>query len=192
MYVQQYFPHTSLSCSQYIAPPPRTWRSIHVFQSLYLPVLISVPGRCIFLTSPYWTIEILAGTCVCGLLVWCLLIVLFLLLKPRVSKREQICQLEDGHKAFAFSTGMAALSAVTRLVRAGQEIILNNDSYGGTYRLLSKVKNPSPPPPPLYRCLQIIAVSYCCWYAFYHSRQGEYPLIHTHNPHTPIVGGLNG
>lgn len=36
---------------------------------------------------------------------------------------------------------MAALSAVTRLVRTGQEIILNNDSYGGTYRLLSKVKN---------------------------------------------------
>ena len=67
----------------------------------------------------------------------------------RVPKREQICQLEDGHKAFAFSTGMAALSAVTRLVRAGQEIILNNDSYGGTYRLLSKVKNKhvhAPPP----------------------------------------------
>lgn len=34
---------------------------------------------------------------------------------------------------------MAALSAVTRLVHTGQEIILNNDSYGGTYRLLSKV-----------------------------------------------------
>ena len=67
-----------------------------------------------------------------------------------MTKREQICQLEDGHKAFAFSTGMAALSAVTRLVRAGQEIILNNDSYGGTYRLLSKVKTPSllPPAPP--------------------------------------------
>eukprot|EP00904_Undaria_pinnatifida_P008972 jgi/Undpi1/5204/HiC_scaffold_2.g00486.m1 len=57
----------------------------------------------------------------------------------RLALEKQICQLEDGHKAFAFSTGMAALSAVTRLVRAGQEIILNNDSYGGTYRLLSKV-----------------------------------------------------
>lgn len=52
---------------------------------------------------------------------------------------KQICELEDGHKAFAFSTGMAALSAVTRIVRTGQEIILNDDSYGGTYRLLSKV-----------------------------------------------------
>lgn len=54
----------------------------------------------------------------------------------------QICELEEGHKAFAFSTGMAALSAVTRLVKTGQEIILNNDSYGGTYRLLSKVTRP--------------------------------------------------
>ncbi|CAM9961532.1 unnamed protein product [Pylaiella littoralis] len=57
----------------------------------------------------------------------------------RLALEKQICELEDGHKAFAFSTGMAALSAVTRLVRTGQEIILNNDSYGGTYRLLSKV-----------------------------------------------------
>ncbi|CAM9395765.1 unnamed protein product [Ascophyllum nodosum] len=52
---------------------------------------------------------------------------------------KQICELEEGHKAFAFTTGMAALSTVTRMVRSGQEIILNNDSYGGTYRLLSKV-----------------------------------------------------
>ncbi|CAN0130313.1 unnamed protein product [Discosporangium mesarthrocarpum] len=34
---------------------------------------------------------------------------------------------------------MAALSTITRLVRPGQEIILNDDSYGGTYRLLTKV-----------------------------------------------------
>ncbi|CAM9956559.1 unnamed protein product [Ectocarpus sp. 12 AP-2014] len=57
----------------------------------------------------------------------------------RLALEKQICELEEGHKAFAFSTGMAALSAVTRLVKTGQEIILNNDSYGGTYRLLSKV-----------------------------------------------------
>ncbi|CAM9574453.1 unnamed protein product, partial [Sphacelaria rigidula] len=57
----------------------------------------------------------------------------------RAALEKQICELEDGHKAFAFSTGMAALSAVTRIVRTGQEIILNDDSYGGTYRLLSKV-----------------------------------------------------
>jgi cystathionine beta-lyase len=34
---------------------------------------------------------------------------------------------------------MAALSAITRLVSAGDEVIVNDDSYGGTYRLMSKV-----------------------------------------------------
>jgi cysteine-S-conjugate beta-lyase len=57
----------------------------------------------------------------------------------RAALEKQICELEGGHRGFAFSSGMAALSAVTRLVKPGQEIILNDDSYGGTYRLLSKV-----------------------------------------------------
>jgi cystathionine beta-lyase len=53
----------------------------------------------------------------------------------------QIAQLEGlpGARAFCFTTGMAALSAVTRLVKAGEEVIVNDDSYGGTYRLMSKV-----------------------------------------------------
>ena len=34
---------------------------------------------------------------------------------------------------------MAALSAVTRLCEAGSEIILSDDSYGGTYRILDKI-----------------------------------------------------
>ncbi|CAM9793831.1 unnamed protein product [Chrysoparadoxa australica] len=57
----------------------------------------------------------------------------------RAALEKHIAELEGGYKAFAFSSGMAALSAVTRLVKPGQEIILNDDSYGGTYRLLSKV-----------------------------------------------------
>ncbi len=57
----------------------------------------------------------------------------------RDALERQICELEGGHKAFAFSTGMAALSAVTRLAKSGEEIILNDDSYGGTYRLLSNI-----------------------------------------------------
>mmetsp|Transcript_2307 Transcript_2307/g.3561 ORF Transcript_2307/g.3561 Transcript_2307/m.3561 type:complete len:466 (+) Transcript_2307:1318-2715(+) len=57
----------------------------------------------------------------------------------RKALEEQIAQLEKGTKAFAFSSGMAALSAITRLAKAGDEIILSDDSYGGTYRLLAKV-----------------------------------------------------
>jgi len=57
----------------------------------------------------------------------------------RKALEEQIAQLEKGERGFAFSSGMAALSAITRLARAGDEIILSDDSYGGTYRLLAKV-----------------------------------------------------
>ena len=60
----------------------------------------------------------------------------------RDALQKQIAQLESGAsgvRAFCFTTGMAALSAVTRLAAAGDEIIVNDDSYGGTYRLMSKV-----------------------------------------------------
>ncbi|TYZ61421.1 hypothetical protein PybrP1_000386, partial [[Pythium] brassicae (nom. inval.)] len=57
----------------------------------------------------------------------------------RAAFERQMAELESGHRAFAFTSGMAALSAVTRLAHAGDEIVLSDDSYGGTYRLLSKV-----------------------------------------------------
>jgi cystathionine beta-lyase len=34
---------------------------------------------------------------------------------------------------------MAAIAAVSRLVKAGEEILVNDDSYGGTYRIMSKI-----------------------------------------------------
>ena len=52
---------------------------------------------------------------------------------------EQIAILEGGRFACAFASGMAALVAVTRLVKAGEEILAGDDLYGGTVRLLSKV-----------------------------------------------------
>ena len=59
----------------------------------------------------------------------------------RDALQKQLAALEGvpGAQAFCFTTGMAALSAVVRVAQAGEEIILNDDSYGGTYRLLSKV-----------------------------------------------------
>ena len=59
----------------------------------------------------------------------------------RDALQKQIAGLEgvDGARAFCFTTGMAALTAVTRIVAAGEEVIVNDDSYGGTYRLMSKV-----------------------------------------------------
>ena len=59
----------------------------------------------------------------------------------RDALQKQIAELEgvEGARAFCFTTGMAALTAVTRIVAAGEEVIVNDDSYGGTYRLMSKV-----------------------------------------------------
>lgn len=57
----------------------------------------------------------------------------------RAALERQMAELEHGERAFAFTSGMAALSAVSRIAKAGSEIVLCDDSYGGTYRLLSKV-----------------------------------------------------
>mmetsp|Transcript_33332 Transcript_33332/g.74716 ORF Transcript_33332/g.74716 Transcript_33332/m.74716 type:complete len:414 (-) Transcript_33332:53-1294(-) len=59
---------------------------------------------------------------------------------PTRSALEKLVAGMDGaHAAFAFTSGMAALSCMTRLVKAGDEIICNADIYGGMYRLLTKV-----------------------------------------------------
>lgn len=50
-----------------------------------------------------------------------------------------IAELENGKSGFAFASGLAAITAVLNLFEAGDEIILSNDVYGGTYRLLDKV-----------------------------------------------------
>lgn len=57
----------------------------------------------------------------------------------RDALQRQIADLDSGARAFCFTTGMAAISAVVRLAQAGDEVIVNDDSYGGTYRLMSSV-----------------------------------------------------
>ncbi|CAA6667693.1 unnamed protein product [Spirodela intermedia] len=50
-----------------------------------------------------------------------------------------LAKLEKADRAFCFTSGMAALAAVTHLLEAGQEIVAGDDIYGGSDRLLSKV-----------------------------------------------------
>ena len=57
----------------------------------------------------------------------------------RAQAEEQIAALEGGRHACAFASGMAAVTAVVRLARAGDEILAGDDLYGGTVRLLSRV-----------------------------------------------------
>jgi cystathionine beta-lyase len=57
----------------------------------------------------------------------------------RSDLQEKLAKLDNGKYAFCFSTGMSAINTILRLLKPGDEIIINNDSYGGTYRLLENV-----------------------------------------------------
>jgi hypothetical protein len=47
--------------------------------------------------------------------------------------------IQGADRALAFTSGMAALAAVVRLVKAGEHILAGDDIYGGTSRLLAQV-----------------------------------------------------
>lgn len=57
----------------------------------------------------------------------------------RAVLEEQLAELEHGNRAFAFASGLAAITAVTRLLEPGDEILAVDDVYGGTCRLFSKI-----------------------------------------------------
>jgi len=50
-----------------------------------------------------------------------------------------LAALESGTRAFCFGTGLAAITAVTRLLKPGEQILACDDLYGGTYRLFSRI-----------------------------------------------------
>ena len=59
----------------------------------------------------------------------------------RHALEELIKDLEGGHAGFAFGSGMAAITAVVMLLNSGDHIILTDDVYGGTFRVITKVLN---------------------------------------------------
>jgi len=54
-----------------------------------------------------------------------------------------IADLEGGSRAFAFASGMAAIATVLELLDAGAHLVAGDDLYGGTYRLLERVRRHS-------------------------------------------------
>ena len=52
---------------------------------------------------------------------------------------DLIANLEQGHKGFAYSTGLAAIDAVLKTLKSGDEILAVDDIYGGAYRLFTHV-----------------------------------------------------
>tara|TARA_R110002049_G_scaffold154715_1_gene319374 strand:+ start:1778 stop:2917 length:1140 start_codon:yes stop_codon:yes gene_type:complete len=47
--------------------------------------------------------------------------------------------IENGNYGLAFGSGLAAIDAVLKLLKPGDEVISTNDLYGGTYRLFTKI-----------------------------------------------------
>lgn len=57
----------------------------------------------------------------------------------REELEDTVAALEKGTSGLAFSTGMAAVTAVTTLFGRGDHIIVSDDLYGGTYRLFEEI-----------------------------------------------------
>ncbi|CAM3837008.1 aminotransferase class I/II-fold pyridoxal phosphate-dependent enzyme [Cohnella lubricantis] len=57
----------------------------------------------------------------------------------REALEHYIAVLEGGTNGFAFASGMAAISTAFLLLSAGDHVIVTEDVYGGTYRLLTTI-----------------------------------------------------
>ncbi|GAA2845423.1 cystathionine gamma-lyase [Aminobacter aminovorans] len=58
----------------------------------------------------------------------------------RFAFERAIADLESGSAGFAFASGLAAIGTVLELLDAGAHIVATDDIYGGTFRLLERVR----------------------------------------------------
>jgi cystathionine gamma-lyase len=57
----------------------------------------------------------------------------------RDALQYSIAALESGKYGLAFASGLAAIDAIVKLLKPGDEVISTNDLYGGSYRIFKKV-----------------------------------------------------
>lgn len=57
----------------------------------------------------------------------------------RSALQNSLAILENGKHGLCFSSGLAAIDALIKLLQPGDEVISTNDLYGGSYRLFTKV-----------------------------------------------------
>ncbi len=57
----------------------------------------------------------------------------------REALEKLISDLESGYAGFAFASGMAAITAVLDLFKSGDKIILSDNVYGGTFRVINSI-----------------------------------------------------
>src|SRR6202162_5740259 len=57
----------------------------------------------------------------------------------RCALERNIAAIEGGKAGFAFASGMAAIGAIATMLKAGDHVIVSDNTYGGTFRLFDKV-----------------------------------------------------
>lgn len=57
----------------------------------------------------------------------------------RLALENLAAKLENGHSGYAFSSGLAAVDCILKLLKSGDEILAVDDIYGGAYRLFEQV-----------------------------------------------------
>ena len=57
----------------------------------------------------------------------------------RAALERNIAAIENGKAAYAFASGMAAIGAIATMLKAGDHVVVTDNTYGGTFRLFDKV-----------------------------------------------------
>jgi cystathionine gamma-lyase/cystathionine beta-lyase/cystathionine gamma-lyase/homocysteine desulfhydrase len=57
----------------------------------------------------------------------------------RAALEQNIAAIEGGKAAYAYASGMAAITAITTMLQAGDHVVVTDNTYGGTYRLFEQV-----------------------------------------------------
>ena len=57
----------------------------------------------------------------------------------RATLERNIAAIENGKAAYAFASGMAAIGAIATMLKAGDHVVVTDNTYGGTFRLFDKV-----------------------------------------------------
>lgn len=60
----------------------------------------------------------------------------------RTVLQNNLAALENGTDAICFSSGLAAMDAIIKLLKSGDHVLASNDMYGGSFRLLDKIFKP--------------------------------------------------
>src|SRR5512141_114235 len=57
----------------------------------------------------------------------------------RAALEANVAAIEGGKAAYAYASGIAAIGAITSMLKSGDHVVVTDNTYGGTFRLFDKV-----------------------------------------------------